>query len=66
MNPLAQLVHVINHLVAHLDALACLLQRIFVSVDLRQDGTVLELELADYEDFSHPIRYALFFQVDQG
>ena len=58
---LTELVHIVDHLVAHLDTLSCLVQGILVAMDLRQDSTVLKFELGNYKDLSHAVRDALFF-----
>ena len=62
---LAQLMHIVNHLMTHFDSFSCLIQSIFVSVDLRQNGTILQLELSDDENFSHSIWNTFFFKIDQ-
>ena len=38
---LAELVHIIEHLMTHFHAFSCLLKCILVPVDLRENGTVL-------------------------
>jgi hypothetical protein len=35
-------------------------------VDLRQDGAILELELTDYENFSHSVGNAFLFEVQHA
>lgn len=61
---LAQLVHIVYHVMAHFHAFSCLLQGVLVPVNLRQDGTILKFQLSDDEDLPHPVRDALFLQVD--
>jgi hypothetical protein len=56
--------HIVEHLVTHLNALSCLVKSIFVSMNLGKDGTVLQLELANYEDLSHSVRDAFFFEIE--
>lgn len=51
----AQLCHVVEELVADFDAFAGLQQRIFVSMDLRENCTILQLQLANYKYLSHPV-----------
>lgn len=53
--------HIVDHVVAHFHAFSRLLQGVLVPVNLRQNGAVLQLQLADDEDLSHSIRDALFF-----
>ena len=60
-----QLVHVMDHLVADTAALTCLLQRILVSMYLTEDGAVLQLQLAQDEHLTHPVRDALLLEVDK-
>lgn len=62
---LAQLMHIINHLMAHFDSFSSLIKSIFVSVNLRQNSTILQLELTDDENFSHSIWNTFFLQIDQ-
>ena len=56
---LAQLIHIINHLVAHFHAFPRLIERILVAVDLGEDGAVLQLQFSNYEDLPHPVGNAL-------
>jgi hypothetical protein len=52
---LTKLLHIIDHLVTDFDTFSGLIKCVLVSMDLGQDGAVLQLELADDEDFSHSI-----------
>ena len=61
---LAKLLHVVDHLVAHFDSFSGLIESIFVPMDLRQDGAVLQLELTNNEYLPHAIRDALFLKVE--
>ena len=61
---IAELEHVVNHLVAHSDSLLSLVQSVLVTMDLGQNGAVLQLELTDDEDLPHPIRDVLLLEVN--
>lgn len=61
---LAELVHIIEHLMAHFHSFSGLFKRILMPVDLRKDSTVLQLELANDEDLSHSVGNALLFQIE--
>jgi len=63
---LAELVHVVDHLVAELDSFSGLFKSIFVSVDLTENGTVLQLEFPNDEYLSHSVADALFFKVEHA
>jgi hypothetical protein len=51
-------------MVAESNSLSSLLKRIFVSVNLRQNGTELHLQFTDYDYFAHAIAYALLLERD--
>jgi hypothetical protein len=63
---LAQLVHIIDHMVAHLDTLSGLLQGILVLMDLGEDGAVLQFQLANDEHLSHSVGNAFLLKVEQA
>ena len=63
---LAQLMHIVNHVVAHFDSLSCLLKSILVLVNLGQDGAVLQLQLADDKHFPHAVGDAFLLQVQHA
>jgi hypothetical protein len=63
---LAQLVHVIDHVMAYFHTFSSLLKSFFVFVNLGQDGAVLQLQLTDDENFSHAIGNAFLFEVQHA
>ena len=63
---LAELVHVIDHVVADLDTLSRLLQGVLVLMNLGQDGAVLQFQLPNNEHFSHSVRNAFLFQIEEA
>ena len=63
---LAELVHIIEHLMAHFHSFSGLFKRILMSVNLRKNSTVLQLKLADDEDLSHSVGNALLLQVEHA
>ena len=60
---LAQLMHIVYHLVTHLNSLPRLLKCVLVPVYLRQDRTVLQLKFTYDKDLSHSVGDALLFEV---
>ena len=62
---LAQLVHVVDHLVADFDSFSGLFEGVFVSVDLGENSAVLQFQLSNYVHFPHPVGNAFLFEVYQ-
>ena len=61
---LAELVHIIEHLMAHFHSFSSLFKCILVPVDLWKNSTVLQLKLANDEDLSHSVGNALLLQIE--
>ena len=51
----AQLMHVIDQLVAYLHSFMRLTQSVLVSMNLAQDCAVLQFQLSNYEDLAHAV-----------
>jgi hypothetical protein len=62
---LTKLVHVINHLVTYFHSFPCLFKCVFVSVNLREDSTVLKLQFSNHEHFSHSVTNALLLEIQK-
>lgn len=61
---LTKLAHVIYQVMRDPHTFLRLIKGVLVSVDLRQDGTVLKFQFADKLQFSHPVRDTTLFQIE--
>lgn len=57
--------HIVDHVMADFDTLSSLVERIFMSMNLRQDGTVLQFKLANNINLPHSVGDRLLLKIDE-